>query len=296
MRLPNLNIDLWQLLQPEELVIDAVVGNAPVDPRRSPAALPYASDRKMLKRGEGALLIFQMQPTPDEMNPGMQGRIQRLWVAVAERCGDFYIGILNVHPSGHYANRDFYLAPRAEIPFLPHHIVDVNYPPFGFNTQTVLQTDPKRLWARDNLHQFMGDPVLRELLDLADRNAMKEVQEGTVSSAFGIGHTTGKTWSDRLISTGIRTTDGSDALMEAVQPLQERAQQKTLLASVVCNYRRLQRASGEESNAIVMLLENAIGYAVYWIRTYRQTSQGYEFDELIAQFGAPVVFPLIAIS
>jgi hypothetical protein len=292
MRLPNLNTDLWELVRPEEMT--AEVDCAPQGSQlaeRSPAAMPYATNQKTLKRGEGVLLIFRMQPTPDEISPGMQGRMQRMWVAVDERCGDYYIGILNVHPSGNYTNRDFYLSPGAEIPFLPHHIVDINRPPFGFDIKKVLQTDPRRLWNRDNSQEFMGDPLLRELLEIADRNAVKEVQEENMSSAFGIGRTTATTWSDRFITTGIRTTDGSDALMEAVTPLQEQARQKTLLASVVCNRRRLQRTSGGEFDAIVMLLENARGYSVYWLRVYRQTDQGYEFDQLTAQFGEPVVFP-----
>jgi hypothetical protein len=48
MRLASLNYDLWQLLQPEELTIDAAVGvmNQP----RSSAAIPYVMGNKTLKR------------------------------------------------------------------------------------------------------------------------------------------------------------------------------------------------------------------------------------------------------
>jgi hypothetical protein len=290
MRLSNFYFDLWQLIQPEHLALDENDREAPIDQPRSPAALPYASNLKTLQRGEGAMLIFHMQPTPDEITPGLPGRIQTLWVAVTERCGDYYIGVLTEHPAGNYADRDFYLAPGAEVPFLPLHIVDVYYPPLDFDIEKVLQRDSRRLWSRDDSQQLMGDPVLNELLTLADHKAVKELQEKTASLAFGIGRTTGQTWTDRLMMTVSNTLNGADAFMEAVTPLRERAQQKTLVASVICNHRVIQRTSGEESMAIVMLLENAIGYAIFWLRTYRLTPQGYEFDELTAQFCDAVVF------
>lgn len=288
MDLPTLNRDLWQLLQPEELIADAAVG---ANHQRSPAAIPYATGNKILKRGESALLMFRIQPTPDEMSPGMMGRIQRLWVAIAERVGDHYIGILGDHPAGGYANRDFYLSPGAEIPFLPHHIVDIGRPPFGFDINKILQTDPRRLWPRNaQTSPSIGDPDLDELLQLADKTAIRVLREA-VFAAFGLGRTTGTTWSDRFIQTGrIETQDGSEAFTEAVQPLQERSRQNALLASAVCTARQIQQASGATYEAIVIFLENASGYSVYWIRTYRKTADGYEFDELIAQFGEPVVF------
>jgi hypothetical protein len=288
MRLANLNYDLWQLLQPEELTVDAAVGVA-ASQSRSPAAMPYITGNKLLKRGESALLIFRIQPTPEEMGPGMMGRIQRLWVAIAERVGDYYIGILNEHPAGNYTNRDFYLSPGAEIPFQSHHIVDINRPPFGFDIRKVLQTNPRRLWSRDaQMQPSMGDPILQELLQLADKEAIRLLQESSCRSAFGIGRTTGQTWTDKFITTGINSD--SEALMEAVQPLQERASQGTLQASAVCTYRQLQRASGPAMNAIAIFLENAAGYSVYWIRTYHQTTDSYEFDNWVVQFGEPVVF------
>ena len=292
MDLPTLNRDLWQLLMPEDCMtgFDMVMPEVP-SMQRSPAATPYASDRKALKRGEGVLLIVQIQPTPDEMAPGMQGRIQRMWVAVSERCGDYYIGILNTHPSGSYASRDFYLSPGAEIPFLPQHIVDINHPPFGFDIKKVLQTDPRRLWSRDDRGlPSIGDPILSELLQLADQNAIKRLQDSVCRSAFGIGRTIRQTWTDQFITTGILPQDGSEAFIEAVHLLRESARQKTLQASAVCTYRQLQRSSGATADAIVIFLENAAGYSVCWIRTYRQTADGYEFDDLVAQFGEPVVF------
>jgi hypothetical protein len=288
MRLANLNYDLWQLLQPEELTVDAAVRVA-INQSRSPAAIPYATGKKILKRGESALLIFRIQPTPEEMTPGMMSRIQRMWVAISEHINDHYIGILNAHPAGNYADRDFYLYPGAEIPFQAHHIVDIDRPPFGFNIRKILQTDPRRLWPRDEqIQPSVGDPILCELLQLAEQNAIKRLQESNYRSAFGIGRTTGQTWTDKFITTGINSD--SEAFMEAVQPLQERANQGTLQASAVCTYRQLQRASGETMDAIVIFLENAAGYSVYWIRSYRETANGYELDDFNTQFSEPVVF------
>ena len=290
MQLPSLNYDLWRLMTLEDCIsgTDAMMPGTPTL-QRSPAAIPYAADLQTLQRGDGAKLIFQIAPTPEEMASGQQYRIQQMWVAVAERYDGFYIGILNSHFPDKYANRDFYLRNGAEIPFLPQHIVDINHPPSGFDIETILQ--PQKTWSREDTQSLvMGDPVLSELLDLAARNAVKLVKEEACPSAFGIGHTTGKTWSDRLISTGVQTQDGSDGLSEAVYPLQERVRQKTLLASAVCNYRRLQRASGETADSIVILLENAAGYSVYWVQTYHKTTDGYKFDDLVAQFGEPIVF------
>jgi hypothetical protein len=289
MYLPILNRDLWQLVTPEALMVgaDMIIPGVP-NIQRSNAAMPYVNDRRCLKRGEGAQLVFQILPTPEEAKLGMQGRMQRMWVAVAERQENVYVGILNVHPAGNYADRDFYLRPGAEIPFLPQHIVDITYPPRGSDIESVLQV--KRRWSRDNLSMIMGDPVLNELLALADQSAVRELMEGTVSSAFGIGRTTGTGWTDKFITTGIKTQDGSEAFVEAVQPLQARSRQNTLLASAVCTRRQLQRASGETCEAIIIFLENNAGYSVYWFRTYRKAADGYEFDDLTAQFGDPVVF------
>jgi hypothetical protein len=287
MHLPMLNRDLWQLVTPEALMVevDLIIPGVP-NIQRSNAAMPYVNDRRCLKRGEGAQLVFQILPTPEEAKLGMQGRMQRMWVAVAERQENVYVGILNVHPAGNYADRDFYLRPGAEIPFLPQHIVDITYPPQGADIESVLQV--KRQWSRDNALLVVGDPLLDELLVLADQAAVRELMEGVVSSAFGIGRTTATTWSDRWVTTGIKMTDGSEAFMAAVQPLQER--QQTLLASAVCTQRQVQLISGRTAAAIVMFLENSVGYAVCWVRVYRKTADGYEFDDLMPQFATPVVF------
>ncbi|NJR69679.1 MAG: hypothetical protein HC771_14215 [Synechococcales cyanobacterium CRU_2_2] len=69
MRLADLNYDLWQLLQPEELTVDAVMGAAALKNQRSPAAIPYATGKKTLKRGEGALLIFASSPRQKRRRP-----------------------------------------------------------------------------------------------------------------------------------------------------------------------------------------------------------------------------------
>jgi hypothetical protein len=117
---------------------------------------------------------------------------------------------------------------------------------------------------------------------------VKLLLENNCRSALGLGRAIGQTLTDDFITTGI--VSDSEAFMEAVQPLQERARQGTLQASAVCTHRQLQRASGTTMNAIVIFLENAAGYSVYWVRTYRQTADGYEFDDFEAQFGEPLVF------
>ena len=48
MRLASLNFDLWQLLQPEELVVDVVIGGADANQQRSPAAIPTNQNLNLL--------------------------------------------------------------------------------------------------------------------------------------------------------------------------------------------------------------------------------------------------------
>ena len=121
---------------------------------------------------------------------------------------------------------------------------------------------------------------------------MEQLQESDCRSAFGIG----RTWTDEFITTGIIPQDGSEAFIGAVEPLRESVSQKALQASAVCTYRQAHRSSSGKAvdikavDIIVIFLESAAGYSVHWIRIYRKTTDGYEFDDLTAQFGEPVVF------
>jgi hypothetical protein len=61
--------------------------------------------------------------------------------------------------------------------------------------------------------------------------------------------------------------------------------------TAVCTRRQFQRASsGTPYNAIIIFLENLSGYSVHWFRVCRRTENGYEFDDLMAHFGKPMVF------
>ena len=70
-----------------------------------------------------------------------------MWVLVAERCGDFYVGVLGNQPASVEPGGSFYLRPGAEVPFLPEHVVDIADPPVGY-AEEELGRPPARRWPR----------------------------------------------------------------------------------------------------------------------------------------------------
>ena len=87
-------------------------------------------------------LVFDIKTLEEDGNAGIQG--ERMWVIVAEKRGDVYIGRLDdepdVGPGG-----DGYLQRGAEIPFLPEHIVDIHDPPPEYAAAR-LAVPPSRRW------------------------------------------------------------------------------------------------------------------------------------------------------
>jgi hypothetical protein len=71
-----------------------------------------------------------------------------MWVTVAERVGDFFIGILENQPACLEPAENVYLCMGAEIPFLPEHVIDIADPP-GDYVEWQLGQALERCWPRD---------------------------------------------------------------------------------------------------------------------------------------------------
>jgi hypothetical protein len=134
-RLAALDRDFWHLLSGEEAH------------QRNPTTfwIPDRAERTSLQRGQAAKLIFEIEGEGDDGEVELQG--ERMWVLVAERVGDLYIGILDNDPAIEPAD-DVYLRRGAEIPFGPEHVIDFDDPPEHY-WQAKLATSPTRVWSRE---------------------------------------------------------------------------------------------------------------------------------------------------
>lgn len=135
MRLPTLQRDAWTLRSGEE------------SHRASPDKfwIPPAEERHDLQRGKAAKLIFDIEVGDENGDVVVKG--ERIWVIVAERVGDLYIGILDNQPASFEPSDEAYLCFGAEIPFGPEHVVDVADPPTDY-VQWQLGQKPERTWPR----------------------------------------------------------------------------------------------------------------------------------------------------
>ncbi len=136
MRLANLERDFWQLRSGEE------------SHRQSPETfwLPPLEQRQTLTRGQAAKLIFDIETEDDSGKVILTG--ERMWVIVAERIGEFYIGILDCQPVCMTPDDSAYLRFGAEIPFAPEHVIKIGAPPPSY-VQWQLSQPPERSWSRD---------------------------------------------------------------------------------------------------------------------------------------------------
>jgi hypothetical protein len=136
MRLPTWERDYWQLRSGEQAH------------RESPATfwIPPLEQRQALKPGQAAKLFFEVESADQNGVIIRQG--ERMWVIVAEKCGEFYIGILDNQPASVESSKKVYLCFGAEIPFLPEHIIDIADPPKEYSDWQLSQK-PERIWSRD---------------------------------------------------------------------------------------------------------------------------------------------------
>jgi hypothetical protein len=136
MRLARLETDYWELRSGE------------VSHAENPDQfwIPPLEQRQSLKRGQAARLIFDIESEDENGQPVLQG--ERMWVIVSEKCGEYYIGLLDNQPASFEPADDVYLCFGAEIPFLSEHVIDIGDPPEEYSNWQLSQ-EPERKWPRD---------------------------------------------------------------------------------------------------------------------------------------------------
>ena len=87
MRLPSLEHDFWRLRSGEQSQQE----------HPDTFRMPPPDQRQNLKRGQAALLIFEIEGQDEQGVVQVQG--ERMWVIVSERIGDVYVGILDNQPA-----------------------------------------------------------------------------------------------------------------------------------------------------------------------------------------------------
>jgi hypothetical protein len=107
--------------------------------------IPPANARATLQRGNAAKLLFEIEAYLEDGSVGVQG--ERMWVIVAERLGDTYIGILDNQPACLDKSERVYLCFGAEIPFRAEHVIDIAQPPPEY-VEWQLGQPPERKWPR----------------------------------------------------------------------------------------------------------------------------------------------------
>ena len=137
MRLANFKEDYWELRSGEK------------SHQEHPDTfwIPDLSDRKSLKRGDAAKLIFDIECEDENGKITIEG--ERIYVIVSEVVGDKYIGILDSQPA--CIDKDqggVYLGFGVEIPFSPEHVIDIDRPPEDY-IEWQLGQSPERTWPRN---------------------------------------------------------------------------------------------------------------------------------------------------
>ena len=135
MRLANRKLDFWELRS----------GEASHKAHPDTFWIPPLADRQNLRRGQAAKLIFEIDAQREDGS--REEAAERMWVIVAERVGDVYIGILDNQPAFVEAEGEFYLRRGAEVPFRAEHVVDIDDPPPDY-AATRLREEPVGRWLR----------------------------------------------------------------------------------------------------------------------------------------------------
>lgn len=134
MRLASLEKDHWQLRDGERCHAE--------NPENF--WIPKLSQRKSLRRGDAAKLIFDIECEDENEELIVQG--ERILVIVFEVIDHQYLGILDSQPISIKKERDdLYLCFGAEIPFLPKHVIDIDRPPKDY-IEWQLGIPPSRKW------------------------------------------------------------------------------------------------------------------------------------------------------
>jgi hypothetical protein len=136
MRLASIARDSWQLRSGEE--------SHRLHPDQF--ALPPLAERQNLKRGQAVKLIFDIEAADADGTVTVQG--ERMWVIVAEKVGDMYVGILDNQPVRLERSDAVYLRFGAEVPFQAEHVIAIGQPPAEY-VEWQLRQPPERVWPRE---------------------------------------------------------------------------------------------------------------------------------------------------
>jgi hypothetical protein len=103
--------------------------------------LPHVDRREALQPGDLAKLIFRISVDKDEEPVA----VERMWVLVRERIGNYYLGILDNNPYAIEENDEFWGG--IELPFAARHVIDID--PADDATREMAAEPPIRAWPRD---------------------------------------------------------------------------------------------------------------------------------------------------
>jgi len=98
-------------------------------------SMPPLSVRQSLHPGDAVKLIFHMAADEEDRNSGIFDKIEMMWVTIAEKHGEIYIGRLVNQLNYVRSGFDCYLCAGAEVSFLAEHVIDVQYPPAGYEDE-----------------------------------------------------------------------------------------------------------------------------------------------------------------
>lgn len=131
MREPDFDIDGWCLENGEALH------------REAPETfwLPDLEQRDALQPGDLAKLVFRISLDSGEEPVA----VERMWVLVRGRAGEYYIGILDNNPSSIEENDELWSG--TELPFAARHVIDINLADEA--TRAKAAEPPRRAWLRD---------------------------------------------------------------------------------------------------------------------------------------------------
>ncbi len=136
MKLASINRNFWELASGE------------TQHAQNPETfwLPDRALREHLKRGDAAKLLFDIEAEDEDSGKIMVGR-ERMWVIVAEKVGDIYIGVLDNEPAAIEPGCGAYLESGAEIPFTAEHVIEIARPPEEY-VESQLSQPRERCWPR----------------------------------------------------------------------------------------------------------------------------------------------------
>jgi len=129
MREPDIEIDGWCLDSGEARHADAP----------STFWLPDRERRESLQPGDLAKLIFCI--SVDDADEPIA--VERMWVIVRERVGNWYLGILDNEPNAIAENDEFWVG--TEVPFSAHHVINIEE--CDETTLALARAEPRTRWS-----------------------------------------------------------------------------------------------------------------------------------------------------